>query len=121
MNSDWAEGSPSNRTMTKHTAKTVQEWLRDNSVNVLQCPRQSPGLNPTEHCWSDLKMAGHRWSPSNLTALEKICREEWQKIPKSRCAMLVASNPRKLKAVIAAQGASTKYCVKGLNTYVNTI
>ncbi|CDQ62708.1 unnamed protein product [Oncorhynchus mykiss] len=27
--------------------------------------------------------------------------------------------PRRLKAIIAAKGASTKYCVKGLNTYVN--
>lgn len=31
----------------------------------------------------DLKMAVHRQSPSNLTELEKICREEWQKIHKS--------------------------------------
>ncbi len=30
--SDWAEGSPSNRTMT---INTQQEWLIDNSVNVL--------------------------------------------------------------------------------------
>jgi hypothetical protein len=27
----------------KHTAKTTQEWLRD---NVLEWPRQSPDLNP---------------------------------------------------------------------------
>ena len=93
----------------KHTAKTMQEWLRDNSVNVLEWPSQSPDLNPIEHLWRDLKMAVHRRSPSNLTELERICREEWQKIPKSRCAKLVASYPRRLKAVIAAKGASTKY------------
>ncbi len=50
----------------KHTAKITKEWLQDNSVNVLEWPSQSPDLNPIEHLWSDLKMAVHRRSPSNL-------------------------------------------------------
>jgi NAD(P)H-hydrate repair Nnr-like enzyme with NAD(P)H-hydrate dehydratase domain len=48
-------------------------------------------------------------SPSNLTELERICREEWEKLPKYRCAKLVASYSRRLEAVIVAKGASTKY------------
>jgi hypothetical protein len=47
--------------------------------------------------------------PSNLTELERICREQWEKLPKYRCAKLVASYPRRLEAVIAGKGASTKY------------
>ena len=78
----------------KHTAKTTQEWL--------EFPSQSPDLNSIKHLWSDLKMTVHRLSPSNLTELERICRDEWQKIPKSRCAKLV-TYPRRLNAV------STKY------------
>ncbi len=105
----------------KHTAKATQEWLKDNSVNVLEWPSQRPDLNPIEHLWRDLKMAVHRQSPFNLTELERICKEEWQKIPQSRCAKIVASYPKRLEAVIAAKGASTKYWVKGLNTYVNVI
>jgi hypothetical protein len=50
-----------------------------------------------------------RRSPSNLTELERICREEWEKLHNYRCAKLVASYPRRLEAVIAAKGASTKY------------
>ena len=30
----------------KHTAKTTQEWLRDTSLNVLECLSQRPGLEP---------------------------------------------------------------------------
>ena len=30
----------------KHTAKTMQECLRDKSPNVLEWPGQSPDLNP---------------------------------------------------------------------------
>ncbi|XDV25284.1 hypothetical protein PO909_029227 [Leuciscus waleckii] len=29
-------------------------------------------------------MAVHQRLPSNLTELERICKEEWQRIPKSR-------------------------------------
>jgi hypothetical protein len=38
-----------------------------------------------------------------------ICREEWEKLPNYRCAKLVASDPRRLQAVITAKGSSTKY------------
>jgi hypothetical protein len=70
-------------------------------VNVLEWPSQSPDLNPIEYLWRDLKIALQRLSPSNLTELERICREEWEKLPKYRCAKLVASYPRRLKAGIA--------------------
>ncbi len=104
--------------MTKYAASVTQEWLRDNSVNVLEWPSQSPELNAIEPLWRDLKMAVHLRSSSNLTELERICKEDWQKIPQSRCAKLVASYPKILKAVSAAKCASTKHWVKGL-TYVN--
>uniref|UniRef100_A0A8C4RFJ6 Transposase n=1 Tax=Erpetoichthys calabaricus TaxID=27687 RepID=A0A8C4RFJ6_ERPCA len=93
----------------KHTAKISEEWLQDNSVNVLEWPSQSPDLNPIEHLWRDLKMAVHRRFPSNLTELERCCKEEWAKLAKDRCAKLVASYSKRLETVIAAKGASTKY------------
>ena len=74
----------------KHTAKTRQEWLQDKSLYV-----------PVYHFWRDLKIAVQRHSPTNLTELERICREEWEKLHKYRCAKLVASYPRRLD--------STKY------------
>ncbi len=42
-----AEGSPSNRTMT---ISTHQEWLIDNSVDVLEWPSQ----NPIKYFWRKL-------------------------------------------------------------------
>ena len=93
----------------KHTAKTAQKWLWEKSLNVLGWPSQSPDLNLIEHLWRDLKIVVQRRSPSNLTELERICREEWYKLPKYRCAKLVESYPRRLEAVIPAKGASTMY------------
>ncbi len=93
----------------KHTAKITKEWLHNNSMTVLEWPSLSPDLNPIEHLWRDLKMAVHQRLPSNLTELERICKEEWQRIPKSRCGKLVASFPKRLMAVLNQKGASTKY------------
>ena len=93
----------------KHTANTMQEWLRDKSLNVLEWHNQSPDFNPFENLCRDLKIAVQRHSPSILTELERICREEWEKLYRYRCAKLVPSYPRRHKAVIDAKGASTKY------------
>ncbi|KAG2455346.1 TCB1 transposase, partial [Polypterus senegalus] len=87
----------------KHTAKISEEWLQDNSMNVLEWPSQRPGLNPIEHLWRDLKMAVHRRFPSNLIELERCCKEEWVKLAKDRCAKLVASYSKRLEAIIAAK------------------
>ncbi|MBN3280925.1 TCB1 transposase, partial [Polyodon spathula] len=93
----------------KHKAKATLEWLKNKKVNVLEWPSQSPDLNPIENLWKDLKTAVHKRSPSNLRELEQICQEEWAQIAPSRCAKLVETYPKRLAAVIAAKGASTKY------------
>ncbi len=49
--SDWAEGLPSNRTVT---LSTQQKRLIRNAENVLEWPRQSLGLNPIKYFWRNL-------------------------------------------------------------------
>jgi hypothetical protein len=66
-------------------------------------------LNPIKHLWRDLKITVQQRLLCNLTELERICREEWEKLPIYMCVKLVASYPRRLEAVITAKGASTKY------------
>jgi hypothetical protein len=83
--------------------------VENKSLDVFEWPIQSLNLNPIEHLSRDLNIAVLRRSPSNLTELERIYREEWEKLTKYRCAKLVASYPRRLEAVIAAKGASIKY------------
>jgi len=78
-------------------------------VAVLKWPSQSPDLNSIEHLWRDLKMAVHQRLPSNLAELERICKEEWQRIPKSRCEKLDASFPKRLMAILDQKSVSTKY------------
>ena len=98
---DWGEGSPSNRTTTLSTQPRQSRSGFGTSLNVLEWPSQIPNLNPIVYLWRDLKIAMQQHSPSNLTELERICREEWEKLPKCRCAKLVASYPRRLEASVA--------------------
>ena len=93
----------------EHTAKTTQEWLQDKSLNVLESPSQSPDLNPIEHLWRNLKTGVQQRSPSNLIGLERICREEWEKLPKYRCAKL----PKKTRGCNHCQRCFNKVLSKG--------
>ena len=103
----------------KHTAKATLEWLQNKNVKILEWPSQNPELNPIKNLWKYLKIAVHPHFLSNLIELEKICKEEYEKIPKYRCAKLIQTYPRQLKAVITSKGVSTKYWLKGVNTYLN--
>ncbi|KAI4903127.1 hypothetical protein NFI96_007894 [Prochilodus magdalenae] len=87
----------------KHTARITKGWLRKKHIKVLEWPSQPPDLNPIEDLWRELKLCFSQRQPRNLADLEKICVEEWAKIPAAVCADLV-KNYR--TSVIANKG----YC-----------
>ncbi len=49
--------------------------------------------------------------PHNLQDLKTVCVEEWAKIPPERCERLVSSYRKRLEAVTANKGFSTKYLI----------
>ena len=93
----------------KHTSKSTKEWLKKKKCFVLEWPSQSPDLNPIEMLWKDLKRSVHARKPTNIHELKQFCKEEWAKIPPSRCMGLINNCRKCLVEVIAAQGHHTSY------------
>ena len=82
----------------KHMAKKKH-------IKVLEWSSQSPDLN----LWRELKHRVAKRQLRNLKDLERICKEEWTKIPPKICANLLKNYNKRLTSVLAKKGFSTKH------------
>ena len=101
-----------------HTAKEVRQWFQDLAIPVVDWPPYSPDLNPIEHVWIHLKkmvlemhpeLEGMGAGKDAIAALESALKEAWNALPDSLFESLIESMPRRVAAVIAAEGWHTKY------------
>jgi len=103
----------------KHTAKVNKSYLeqkcdekysRGQRMVVMDWPSQSPDLNPIENLWDHIKDSLHaKQRFSSLDALFQAIKCEWNQISKAYLKDLVHGMPRRVQAVIAAEGGHTKY------------
>lgn len=93
----------------KHTSKIVRAWIKDNKVNTLAWPSQSPDLNPIENLWSELKKQIAKQKCNNKRQLWDCVQESWRKIPIETCQALIRSMPNRIQKVIKNKGGYTGY------------
>ena len=95
----------------KHTAKSVQKQLEEQSFQVLAWPPQSPDLNLIENLWVTLKRQLNKYEkpPKGMIELWECVQVEWNKIEEDTCVKLVESMPKRMKAVIKSKGMWTDY------------
>lgn len=92
-----------------HTAQKVVKWFAENRVRLLDWPPQSPDLSPIENLWHILKERIRQYRHTSKGALKEKILQEWESISPDICYKLVATMPKRVKAVIRARGGSIKY------------
>jgi hypothetical protein len=105
QDNDTTQGSPH----IARSSKLMKKWFRRQRIRVLDHPPQSPDLNLIEHLWEELKRRakGHKFR--NRDEAWTFYQAEWNRIPEETLTKLVDSMPRRLRAVYAAKGYSSKY------------
>lgn len=95
----------------KHTAKVVQAWFKENDVDLLSWPPNSPDLNIIENLWNhlDRRIRARRPLPCTEEELWVALQEEWYAIDVSFIDKLYESMPDRVRAVYNAHGGNTCY------------
>ncbi|KAF7690796.1 Transposable element Tc1 transposase [Cucumispora dikerogammari] len=92
-----------------HTARHTASLFRENSVNVLNLPAQSPGLNPIENIWSLLKLKLLDSTFSNKKILFEKITELWYEISNNYFKKLIANMPKRIEECLRSKGRYTHY------------
>lgn len=95
----------------KHTSQKAQACLEELGLEVLEWPPQFPDLNPIEQAWTYLerRLGKYPTPPAGIEELWRRVQEEWQQIPVEFIRALIESMPQRVRAILRAKGAYTKY------------
>jgi hypothetical protein len=91
-----------------HKAKSKQKWFIEIGVEELDRPAQSPDLNPIKHLCDELECRP-RARPNlqtSVTDLTNALVAEWEQFLAAIFQYLVESLPRRVEAVVAANGGT---------------
>ena len=106
-NLDWVQFQQDN--VANHKSARTTAWFRENCIELVDWPAQSPDLNPIEHLWGLLKTRVRRHAINNKEDLKRCLRLEWNSITLEECQNLVNFLPKRISVVIKSKGGPTKY------------
>jgi len=96
-----------------HTARAFTDWLEEEpafSRTIIRLPPYSNDLNPIEHVWAAMKRRLNERIFYTKEALTEAVLNEWSRVgSEGLVRQLISSMPRRMNAVLAAQGGATKY------------
>lgn len=92
-----------------HNCGIVEDWLAYKNIKLLDWPAQSPDMNIIECVWNDLK---HRLRGESFETKDELWKrlvKEWGSITTEWIQDLYESMPRRINALVEAEGRHTKY------------
>ncbi|GBM80699.1 hypothetical protein AVEN_79157-1, partial [Araneus ventricosus] len=96
-----------------HKAQIVSEWFEEHTdeFHLTSWPPNSPDLNPIEHIWDVMEWQLRAQTPPspNISILCDLCLDIWYNLSPAMYQKLVASMPRRVEAVLKANGCATLY------------
>lgn len=94
-----------------HTARIVSEWFQQNNVEVLQWVPKSADLNPIENVWAEMVKRMTMAQFRTRDDLWDLIENTWEDLMEQQGYVrnLILSMPRRLQAVIDANGGIIKY------------
>ena len=96
-----------------HTAKSMKSWFKENNdIEVIDWPPQSADMNPIENAWDLLKYEmGKLPTATSREQLKERIMEAWANLGKRKDVIknLCDSMPRRIEALVKAEGGNTKY------------
>ena len=95
-----------------HTARITVAYFNNQNIRTLPWPSLSPDLSPIEHLWDELdrRLRVRNVPPATPDELFAVLQKDWETIPRQTIQHLIASMPRRCRAVIQANGGHTQYC-----------
>ena len=99
----------------KHTANVIKNYLQRKEeqevLEVMVWPPQSPDLNIIESVWDYMKRQKDLRKPTSTEHLWLVLQDVWNNLPAEFLQKLCASLPRRIDAVLKANGGHTKYLI----------
>ena len=94
-----------------HRASCVRDFKASAGIRSIPWPSRSPDLNPIEHVWDMLgrKLRSSPTQPNTLSQLADRLKTTWNEMLQDDVTNLIASMPRRIRAVIDARGGQTRY------------
>jgi len=94
---------------SSHTAGLANEWFEKYGILRLEWPSKSPDCNIIEDIWNHLKYQLRGKIYDDEDELWDCLCKEWNRVPISLIESLYESLPKRMQAVIQANGGVTKY------------
>nr|CAH7716389.1 unnamed protein product [Callosobruchus chinensis] len=92
-----------------HKANVVTKFLKDEKIDVLEWPGNSPDLNPIENAWNHMKNKVKEKRPGSIPELKDVLKTLWCNMDVTYLEKLAESMPKRLQMVLKAKGNMTKY------------